>query len=170
MPETWILDSSLGKYLNLCLWGLNKKMRVSWRINFFVPSLCVNDELSVVRNGGQQVCIVYCGREAKLSKGIVLLIICQTASHLQGMTGKQLRSVLLSAPSAPVKSTENSPCNFISEAQRILLVKWSDRSISFGVCSEMRVGLDWVCSSFFQMTSLLTAVLHWHFPSPTISA
>lgn len=117
-------------------------MRVSWRINFFVPSLCVNDELSVVRNGGQQVCIVYCGREAKLSKGIVLLIICQTASHLQGMTGKQLWSVLLSAPSAPVKSAENSPCNFISGAQRILLVKWSDRSISFGVCSEMRVGLD----------------------------
>lgn len=48
MPETWILDSFLGKYLKLCLWSLNKRKTVSWR-NFFVPSLCVKDELSVVK-------------------------------------------------------------------------------------------------------------------------
>lgn len=91
-----------------------------------------------------------------MNKGIVLLIICQTASHFQGMTGKQLCSVLLSASSAPVKSAENSPCDFISEAQRILLPKQSDRNFSFGVCRELRVGLDWVCLCFFQVTPLVT--------------
>lgn len=72
------------------------------------------------------------------------------------MTGKQLCSVLLSASSAPVKSSENSPCNFISEAQCILPFQRSDRNFSSGVRSEMRVGLDWVCLSFFQMTPLVT--------------
>lgn len=149
MPETWILDSSLGKYINLYLLGLKKKKRLESQPSRFLYAF-LEHNWTLLETVTSKSALHIVEERLKWTKGL----FCDHMSSCFAVVRNDFAKTIvccywvlsqLQLNPSQTSLAKNSLCNLILEAQCILFMKWWDRSINFRVCSEMGVGRGWVC-------------------------
>lgn len=162
MPETWILDSSLGKYINLYLLGLKKKKRLESQPSRFLHAFLEHNWM-LLETVTSKSALHIVEERLKWTKGLFCDHMSSCFAAVRNDFAKTIVCcywVLSQLQLNPSQTSlaKNSLCNLISEARCILFMKWWDRSINFRVCSEMGVGQGWVC--LFAVSQLSPQLLY----------